>query len=49
MAFIWNWLQEKSGEANTWSIGEVTPEVAIKGFGGAAFITRHVQPKQQNH
>ena len=41
MAFIWNWLQEKSGEMNTWSIGEVTPEVAIKGFGGAVLHSTH--------
>jgi glyoxalase family protein len=27
------------GELNTWSIGEVTPEVAIQGFGGAVLLS----------
>lgn len=29
------------GEVNEWSFGEVTPEVAIKGFGGATLFSSH--------
>ncbi|MDF1510138.1 ring-cleaving dioxygenase [Robertmurraya sp. DFI.2.37] len=32
------------GEKNTWSFGEITPEVAIKGFGGAILFS--AQPKK---
>lgn len=28
-------VEREEGESNTWTFGEVTPEVAIKGFGGA--------------
>jgi glyoxalase family protein len=34
-------VEREDGENNTWTFGEVTPEVAIKGFGGATlFSTR---------
>jgi len=40
-------VARESGEVNTWSIGEVTPEVAIKGFGGAVLhSTRPTQTAQ---
>ncbi|WP_404331885.1 ring-cleaving dioxygenase [Mesobacillus maritimus] len=29
----------EEGETNTWSFGEITPEVAIKGFGGATLLS----------
>jgi len=37
-------VARESGETNTWSIGEVTPEVAIKGFGGA--VLHSTRPTQ---
>ncbi|WP_078427741.1 ring-cleaving dioxygenase [Alkalihalobacterium alkalinitrilicum] len=32
-------VERDEGEPNTWSFGEVTPEVAIKGFGGATLLS----------
>lgn len=32
-------VEREEGDANTWSFGEVTPEVAIKGFGGATLLS----------
>lgn len=37
-------VERAEGEQNTWSFGGVTPEVAIKGFGGATLFS--AQPKQ---
>jgi glyoxalase family protein len=37
-------VEREEGELNTWSFGEVSPEVAIKGFGGATLLS--TQPKQ---
>ncbi|MFD2615923.1 ring-cleaving dioxygenase [Terrilactibacillus laevilacticus] len=37
-------VEREEGEINHWSFGEVTPEVAIKGFGGATLLS--VQPKE---
>ena len=34
---------------NTWNFGEVTPEVAIKGFGGATLIIQLNRKKRQNY
>jgi glyoxalase family protein len=32
-------VEREGGELNTWSYGEVTPDVAIKGFGGATLLS----------
>ncbi|WP_394139401.1 ring-cleaving dioxygenase [Cytobacillus oceanisediminis] len=32
-------VEREKGEANTWTFGEITPEVAIKGFGGATLLS----------
>lgn len=32
-------VEREEGEVNSWSFGEVTPEVAIKGFGGATLLS----------
>lgn len=32
-------VEREEGENNTWTFGEVTPEVAIKGFGGATLLS----------
>ncbi|MDQ0970436.1 glyoxalase family protein [Neobacillus niacini] len=32
-------VEREEGEINTWNFGEVTPEVAIKGFGGATLLS----------
>ncbi|WP_160724712.1 ring-cleaving dioxygenase [Bacillus sp. USDA818B3_A] len=32
-------VEREAGEVNTWTFGEVTPEVAIKGFGGATLLS----------
>lgn len=37
-------VEREEGEINPWSFGEVTPEVAIKGFGGATLLSS--QPNQ---
>ncbi|AAY60506.1 ring-cleaving dioxygenase (plasmid) [Bacillus cereus] len=37
-------VEREEGEVNSWSFGEITPEVAIKGFGGATLLS--TQPKQ---
>lgn len=37
-------VERNAGELNTWQFGEVTPEVAIKGFGGATLLSK--QPEQ---
>src|SRR5699024_5785376 len=37
-------VEREQGEKNTWNIGEVTPEVAIKGCGGAKLLSD--QPQQ---
>ena len=31
-------VEREEGEVNTWTFGGVTPEIAIKGFGGATLI-----------
>lgn len=33
-------VEREEGETNTWTFGEVTPEVAIKGFGGATLYSK---------
>ena len=38
-------VEEEAGRLNNWSFGEVTPEVAIKGFGGAVLLS--AQPQKQ--
>ena len=37
-------VEREEGEVNTWNFGGVTPEVAIKGFGGATLLS--TQPKK---
>lgn len=37
-------VERDAGELNTWQFGDVTPEVAIKGFGGATLLSK--QPEQ---
>jgi len=37
-------VEREKGDINTWTFGEVTPEVAIKGFGGATLFS--TQPKK---
>jgi glyoxalase family protein len=32
-------VEREEGETNNWNFGEVTPEVAIKGFGGATLLS----------
>ncbi|HLR71337.1 MAG TPA: ring-cleaving dioxygenase [Pseudogracilibacillus sp.] len=32
-------VEREDGDVNTWTFGEVTPEVAIKGFGGATLFS----------
>ncbi|WP_121612683.1 ring-cleaving dioxygenase [Mesobacillus foraminis] len=32
-------VEREEGEANTWTFGDITPEVAIKGFGGATLLS----------
>lgn len=32
-------VERQEGEQNTWTIGDVTPDVAIKGFGGATLFS----------
>ncbi|MDR4888329.1 ring-cleaving dioxygenase [Fredinandcohnia sp. QZ13] len=34
-------VEREEGEINNWTFGEVTPEVAIKGFGGATLFSSH--------
>ncbi|CAH0258555.1 Putative ring-cleaving dioxygenase MhqO [Peribacillus frigoritolerans] len=34
-------VEREEGEVNAWIFGEVTPEVAIKGFGGATLLSTH--------
>ncbi len=36
-------VEREKGELNNWSFGEVTPEVAIKGFGGAVLLSTQPQ------
>ena len=36
-------VERQQGEANSWGIGEVTKEVAIKGFGGATLYTANAE------
>lgn len=36
-------VERAEGELNTWNFGEVTPEVAIKGFGGATLLSKQPQ------
>ncbi|MBT2570694.1 ring-cleaving dioxygenase [Planococcus sp. ISL-110] len=36
-------VERQQGEANSWEIGEVTQEVAIKGFGGATLYTANAE------
>lgn len=37
-------VEREAGELNTWNIGEIGPEVAIKGFGGATLFSK--QPEK---
>jgi glyoxalase family protein len=37
-------VEREEGEINSWTFGDVTPEVAIKGFGGAMLLS--AQPEQ---
>ena len=37
-------VEREEGELNSWHFGEVKPEVAIKGFGGATLLSK--QPKK---
>lgn len=37
-------VEREAGEQNTWTFGKVTPDVAIKGFGGATLLS--AQPAQ---
>ena len=39
-------VEREEGEANTWNFGGVTPEVAIKGFGGATLLSTHLKKRQ---
>lgn len=34
-------VEREEGEVNTWTFGGVTPEVAIKGFGGATLLSAY--------
>lgn len=34
-------VEREAGERNEWTFGGVTPEVAIKGFGGATLLSTH--------
>ncbi|MCC3358158.1 ring-cleaving dioxygenase [Bacillus sp. REN16] len=34
-------VEREEGEINNWTFGDVTPEVAIKGFGGATLFSSH--------
>ncbi|WP_068618183.1 ring-cleaving dioxygenase [Paenibacillus tuaregi] len=34
-------VEREAGETNHWSFGGITPEVAIKGFGGATLLSTH--------
>jgi glyoxalase family protein len=34
-------VEREEGEVNAWTFGGVTPEVAIKGFGGATLLSAH--------
>lgn len=36
-------VERQDGESNTWEIGEVTKDVAIKGFGGATLYTANTE------
>ncbi|KKI89214.1 ring-cleaving dioxygenase [Bacillus sp. SA1-12] len=37
-------VEREEGEGNTWTFGRITPEVAIKGFGGATLLS--AQPEK---
>ncbi len=39
MVYAWNLLKEKKEISIPWTFGGVTPEVAIKGFGGATLFS----------
>jgi glyoxalase family protein len=36
-------VEREEGEINTWEFGDVKPEVAIKGFGGATLLSKNPQ------
>lgn len=40
-------VEREEGEKNTWSFGEVTPEVAMKGFGGATLLSSQPEKTAQ--
>ncbi|MCI2256536.1 ring-cleaving dioxygenase [Domibacillus sp. PGB-M46] len=40
-------VEREKGEKNTWSFGEITPDTAIKGFGGATLLS--AQPDKTAH
>ncbi|KKE80264.1 ring-cleaving dioxygenase [Bacilli bacterium] len=39
-------VEREEGELNNWTTGDVTPEIAIKGFGGAVLLSIH--PEKTN-
>ncbi|WP_050184196.1 ring-cleaving dioxygenase [Domibacillus robiginosus] len=40
-------VEREEGEKNTWSFGDITPDTAIKGFGGATLLS--AQPDKTAH
>lgn len=40
-------VERKEGAENVWTIGDITPSVAIKGFGGATLLSSN--PTQTMH
>lgn len=40
-------VEREEGERNTWSFGDITPDTAIKGFGGATLLS--AQPEKTAH
>jgi len=40
-------VEREEGEKNTWSFGDITPDTAIKGFGGATLLS--AQPEKTAH
>lgn len=40
-------VEREEGEKNTWSFGDITPDKAIKGFGGATLLS--AQPEKTAH
>ncbi|MFD1852221.1 ring-cleaving dioxygenase [Oceanobacillus bengalensis] len=40
-------VEREEGEPNNWTIGDVTPEVAIKGFGGAILLSTNPEKTKE--